>query len=75
MLSKHWKYRTAILTPLVVLQAIFLPAFAQTPSRQLPTAQCTDMEIQKHIQQLNKAEPSDFDALVESDRFWQIVEG
>ncbi|MGH7998806.1 MAG: HEAT repeat domain-containing protein [Brasilonema sp.] len=63
MLSKHWKYRIAILTPLVVLKAIFLPAFAQNPSI-LATAQCTNMEIQKYIQQLNKAETSDFDALV-----------
>ncbi|NMG22290.1 HEAT repeat domain-containing protein [Brasilonema bromeliae] len=64
MFSKHWKYKIAILTPLVVLQAIFSPSLAQTPSRQLPTAQCTDIEIQKHIQQLNKAERLDFDALV-----------
>ena len=32
MFIKYWKYRIAILTPLVVLQAIFLPVVAQTPS-------------------------------------------
>jgi HEAT repeat protein len=64
MLSKHWKFRTTILMPLVVLPAILLPAFAQTQLIRLATDQCTDIDIQKHIQQLNKAEPSDFDALV-----------
>lgn len=39
MLSKHWKYRTAILTPLVVLQAIFLPVVAQTPSQRSAISQ------------------------------------
>ena len=38
-----------------------IPTFAESPSIQ---SQCTEVEIKKHIQQLDKAEISDFNALV-----------
>jgi len=63
MLSKHWKSRASLLMTLALLEPISLAAFAQTPSTQLPT-QCTEMEIQKHIQQLSNGEPTTFNALV-----------
>ncbi|AFZ22074.1 HEAT repeat domain-containing protein [Allocoleopsis franciscana] len=70
MLSKHWKFQAAILTILGVLFAITLPlltnikALSQTPSVPLPIAQCTDVEIQQHIEQLGNGEPSAFEGLV-----------
>ncbi len=70
MVRKIWKYRAVILTNLAVLSAVSLPVLtniktlAQTPSVE---AQCTDVEIQRHIQQLNKGEFTDFNALVGCD--------
>ncbi|NEP63091.1 MAG: HEAT repeat domain-containing protein [Symploca sp. SIO2G7] len=68
MFSKYWKSRAPILIALGMLLAITLPVLgniktlAQTPSA---TFQCTEVELQKHIQQLDEGEPAAFDALVE----------
>lgn len=66
--EKQWESGTAaIFMTWVVLVAISLPQLtnatmvAQTP---LVQSQCTDVEINKHIQQLNKGEIADFNALV-----------
>lgn len=66
--EKQWKYGTvAIFMTLAVLEAITLPRLtnatmvAQTP---LVQSQCTDVEINKHIQQLNKGESTDLKLLV-----------
>jgi HEAT repeat protein len=58
---------------LAVLEPISLAAFAQTPSRQFSTGQCTEMEIQKHIQQLSNGEPIAFNALVAASTFNALV--
>ncbi|MGB7444072.1 MAG: HEAT repeat domain-containing protein [Coleofasciculaceae cyanobacterium] len=53
-----------------MLWAITLPVLAnirvlaQTPSAQFNISQCTEVELQEYIQQLDEAEPSAFDALV-----------
>ncbi|MFB2768186.1 HEAT repeat domain-containing protein [Pelatocladus sp. BLCC-F211] len=66
-IEEKWQSKAAILTALTLLEVISLPVLittktlAQTPSIQ---SQCTDVEIKKHIQQLNKGEPADFNALV-----------
>lgn len=68
--KKHWKSRVAILTTLGMLGAIHLPVLtnikvlAQTPSSQLTVPQCTDLEIQNHIQQLEKGDITAFNTLV-----------
>ena len=66
--GKQWKYGTvAIFMTLAMLEAITLPRLtnatmvAQTP---LVQSQCTDVEINKHIQQLNKGESTDLKLLV-----------
>lgn len=62
-----WQSKAAILIALTLLEVISLSILittktqAQTPSIQ---SQCTDVEIKKHIQQLNKGELADFNALV-----------
>ncbi|RAM51789.1 MAG: hypothetical protein C6Y22_09670 [Hapalosiphonaceae cyanobacterium JJU2] len=62
-----WQSQAAILTALTLLEVISLPILtntktvAQTPSTQ---SQCTHVKITKHIRQLNKGEPADFNALV-----------
>ena len=67
MRSQNWKYRAAKLMILGLLTTVNffmitnIITLPQTPSVE---SQCTDVEIQRHIQQLNKGETADFDALV-----------
>lgn len=64
------KYKAAIFTNLVLSGSIIIhlvtnrQAIAQTS---LTQPQCTEVEMQQHIQQLNKGVSADFDALVACD--------
>ena len=68
MFTQRWTSRAAIFTTIGMLISVTLPAFtnkrvfAQTPPVQ---SQCSDVNIQKYIKQLNKAETTAFNALVE----------
>lgn len=64
MLKNTRKYPTAILTALAFMGTtvvINTQAIAQTP---LTQSSCTEVEIQKHIYQLNRGEIGGYDALV-----------
>jgi hypothetical protein len=64
MLKNTRTYPTAILTTLAFIGIVIstnTQAIAQTSSTQ---SSCTEVEIQKHIQQLNQGEPANFNAVV-----------
>jgi HEAT repeats len=67
MLSKRWKSKAVIFTTLSLLGFVSLPIFTniKTPAQTSVQSQCTDAEIQKQIQLLNKGESADVKFLVE----------